>query len=66
MDYMYRCKKCGRSFDYKAAGHSIEVISQGKRMLQACRGELEKIELMAEIPLVKSKIMSNEKNKNSS
>ena len=61
MDYIYRCLKCGKKFDYIVANHSIEIIEKGKKMLKACRGELEQIELMAEIPLLKSEIMSNEK-----
>ena len=58
MDYVYRCKKCGQTFDFKTAGHSIEIIENGKKMLQACRGELEKLELMAEIPLLKTELLN--------
>ena len=56
MDYVYRCKKCGQVFDH-ITNHSVEIEVKGKKMLQACRGELEKLELMAEIPLLKKELL---------
>ena len=60
MDYSYQCKKCGQRFTFKVANHSIGVIVNGKRMLQACRGEIVKIEVkeneLSKIPIIKNKI----------